>query len=50
MSTWQRATCTGCKQVIETLRAALEALAVVAPAWLAGLIPPAWTSRYGGAR
>jgi hypothetical protein len=40
-------TCTGCKQVIETLRAALEALAVVAPAWLGELIPPEWTSRYG---
>jgi hypothetical protein len=25
----------------------LEALAVVAPAWLAGLIPPEWTRRYG---
>jgi transposase len=35
------------EQVIETLRSALEALAVVAPAWLAGLIPPEWTSRYG---
>jgi hypothetical protein len=35
------------EQVIETLRAALEALVVVAPAWLAGLIPPEWTSRYG---
>jgi transposase len=35
------------EQVIETLRAALEALAVVAPAWLAGLIPPEWTRRYG---
>jgi hypothetical protein len=46
-STWRSATCTGCKQVIETLRAALEALAVVAPAWLDGLIPPEWTSRYG---
>jgi transposase len=33
--------------VIETLRAALEALAVVAPAWLGGLIPPEWTRRYG---
>jgi hypothetical protein len=40
-------TCTGCKQVIETLRAALEALAVVAPAWLGGQIPREWTSRYG---
>jgi transposase len=39
MSTWRCATFTGCKQVIETLRAALEALAVVAPAWLGGLIP-----------
>jgi transposase len=35
------------EQVIETLRAGLEALAVVAPTWLAGLIPPEWTSRYG---
>jgi len=35
------------EQVIETLRAALEALAVVAPAWLGGLIPPEWTRRYG---
>jgi|Tabmets5t2r1_1033131.scaffolds.fasta_scaffold08979_1 transposase len=35
------------EQVIETLRAALEALAVVAPAWLDGLIPREWTSRYG---
>jgi transposase len=35
------------EQVIETLRAALEALAVVAPSWLAGLIPPEWTRRYG---
>jgi transposase len=33
------------EQVIETLRAALEALAVVAPSWLAGLIPPEWTRR-----
>jgi transposase len=33
--------------VIETLRAALEALAIVAPAWLGGLIPPEWTRRYG---
>jgi hypothetical protein len=40
-------TCTGCKQVIETLRAALEALAILAPAWLGGLIPPEWTRRYG---
>jgi Transposase DDE domain len=29
------------------LRAALEALAVVAPSWLAELIPPEWASRYG---
>jgi hypothetical protein len=35
------------EQVIETLRAALEALAVVAPSWLAGLIPREWTRRYG---
>jgi transposase len=35
------------EQVIETLRAALEALAVVAPAWLGGLIPREWTRRYG---
>jgi transposase len=35
------------EQVIETLRAALEALAVVAPAWLGGLLPPEWISRYG---
>jgi transposase len=35
------------EQVIETLRAALEALAVVAPAWLGGLVPHDWTRRYG---
>jgi hypothetical protein len=35
------------EQVTETLRAALEALAVVAPAWLGGLLPPEWTGRYG---
>jgi transposase len=35
------------EQVIETLRAALEALAVVAPAWLGGLLPPEWIGRYG---
>jgi hypothetical protein len=35
------------EQVIETLRAALEALAVVAPAWLGGVIPREWTRRYG---
>jgi transposase len=35
------------EQVIETLRAALEAMAVVAPAWLGGLIPRDWTRRYG---
>ena len=38
------------EQVTETLRAALEALAVVAPALLAGQIPQEWTRRYGGAR
>jgi hypothetical protein len=30
------------EQVIRTLRAALEALAVVAPAWLGGLLPHQW--------
>jgi hypothetical protein len=35
------------EQVIETLRAALEALAIVAPSWLDGLIPPEWARRYG---
>jgi transposase len=35
------------EQVIETLRAALEALAIVAPGWLGGLIPPEWARRYG---
>ena len=35
------------EQVIETLRAGLEALAVVAPVWLAGLLPPQWTHRDG---
>jgi transposase len=35
------------EQVTETLRAALEALAVVAPSWLAGLLPPEWPRRYG---
>jgi transposase len=36
-------------QVIETPRAALEAMAVVAPAWLDKLIPPEWTRRYASA-
>ncbi|MGW3691983.1 IS1182 family transposase [Streptomyces sp. NPDC005125] len=31
----------------ETLRAALEALAVAAPTWLSGLISPEWAERYG---
>jgi transposase len=35
------------EQVIETLRVALEALAIVAPSWLGGQIPPEWTRRYG---
>jgi transposase len=39
------------EQVIETLRAALEALSVVAPAWLAawlgGIASGEWTRRYG---
>ena len=30
----------------ETLRAALEALAVAAPDWLAGWLPPDWVTRY----
>ena len=34
----------------ETMRAALNALAVVAPAWLRDQVEPAWTARYGGAR
>lgn len=35
------------ERVTETLRTALEALAVAAPAWLQGWVPPAWTTRYG---
>ena len=31
----------------ETLRAALNALAAAAPAWLRGVAPPAWYERYG---
>ncbi|WP_405684647.1 transposase [Streptomyces sp. NBC_00057] len=31
----------------ETLRAALEALAVAAPAWLSGLVTAEWAERYG---
>ncbi|MET7727670.1 transposase [Streptomyces mirabilis] len=31
----------------ETLRAALEALAVAAPTWLSGLVTPEWAERYG---
>jgi Transposase domain (DUF772) len=49
-STWRCATCTGWSRSPGTLRAALEALAVVAPAWLGAVIPPEWTRRYGGAR
>ena len=30
----------------ETLRAALNGLATVAPAWLCALAPPAWHARY----
>jgi hypothetical protein len=33
--------------VAETLRAALNALATVAPDWLQGLVPLAWYERYG---
>jgi transposase len=33
--------------VTETLRAALNALATVAPTWLQGIVPPAWYERYG---
>jgi hypothetical protein len=33
--------------VAETLRAALNALATVAPAWLQALAPLAWYERYG---
>lgn len=35
------------ERVGETLRAALNALAVVAPEWLQTLAPPAWYERYG---
>jgi transposase len=31
----------------ETLRAALKALAVLAPAWLQQQVPPVWFERYG---
>jgi transposase len=33
--------------VTETLRAALEALATVAPTWLEGVVPEQWHDRYG---
>jgi hypothetical protein len=33
--------------VTETLRAALEALAVAAPGWLQGFVPDQWYARYG---
>jgi transposase len=36
------------ERVGETLRAALNSLAVVAPAWLRAITPPAWYDRYGG--
>jgi transposase len=35
--------------VTETLRAALEALAAAAPAWLQGFMPHEWYERYGSA-
>lgn len=33
--------------VTETMRHALDSLAVAAPAWLAGWVPAEWTERYG---
>jgi transposase len=36
------------ERVGETLRAALNSLAVVAPAWLRAMTPPVWYDRYGG--
>ena len=36
------------ERVGETLRAALNSLAVVAPAWLQAVTPPAWYDRYDG--
>jgi transposase len=36
------------ERVGETLRAALHSLAVVAPAWLQAVTPPAWYDRYDG--
>jgi transposase len=35
------------ERVIETLRAALNALATVVPAWVQATIPPDWLARYG---
>jgi hypothetical protein len=35
--------------VTETLRAALEALAAAAPAWLQAVVPDQWYERYGSA-
>lgn len=35
------------EQVVETVRAVLEVLAVVSPAWLAAWIPDEWYVRYG---
>ena len=34
-------------RVGETLRAALNQVATVAPDWLRGVAPPAWHERYG---
>ena len=34
------------ERVGETLRAALNSLAVVAPAWVQALAPPEWYERY----
>ena len=35
------------ERVGETLRAALNSLAVVAPTWLQAIVPPEWYNRYG---
>jgi hypothetical protein len=35
------------EHVCETIRAALNALAVTAPKWLCSITPPEWVTRYG---